>query len=101
MLMELTVIPLARGRSLSADIAELIGLIDQSKLPYKVTEFGTLIEGSWDELLGIAKQCHTAIKGKTDRVLILIRLDDYGDRKDLLSTTIAHVEQHLGRTVRK
>ena len=101
MLMELTVIPLTRGRSLSGDLAEVIGLIDESKLPYKVTEFGTVIEGSWDELIGIAKKCHAAIKKKTDRVLILIRLDDYGDRKDLLSTTVAHVEQHLGRAVKK
>ncbi len=101
MLMELTVIPLARGQSLSGDLAELIRLIDESNLPYKVTEFGTLIEGSWDELMNIAKRCHSAIRQKTDRVLILIRLDDYGDRKDLLATTIAHVEQRLGRTVRK
>ncbi len=101
MLMELTVVPLARGRSLSNDLAEVIGLIDDSKLPYKVTEFGTLIEGSWDELMGIAKKSHTTIRKKTDRVLILIRIDDYGDRKDLLSTTIPHVEQHLGRPVRK
>ena len=101
MLMELTVIPLGRGRSLSGDIAELIGLIDDSGLPYKATEFGTLIEGSWEQLMGVAKKCHTAIRNKTDRVLILIRLDDYGDRTDLLSTTIAHVEQHLGRAVKK
>ena len=101
MLMELTVIPLARGTSLSGDLAEVIGLIDESKLPYKVTEFGTVIEGSWDELMGIAKRCHTAIRKKTDRVLILIRLDDYGDRTDLLSTTISHVEQQLGRAVKK
>ncbi len=101
MLMELTVIPLGRGRSLSGDLAKIVGLIDDSKLPYKVTEFGTLIEGSWEELMDIAKRCHTAIRKKTDRVLVLIRLDDYGDRTDLLSTTIAHVEKHLGRPVKK
>ncbi len=86
MLMELTIIPLARGHSLSADLAEAIGLIDASKLPYKVTDFGTLIEGSWEELMSIARKCHIATGKKTDRVLMLIRLDDYGDRTDLLST---------------
>lgn len=57
MLMELTVIPLARGRSLGDDLAEVIGLIDESKLPYKVTELGTVIEGLWDDLMGVAKKC--------------------------------------------
>ena len=51
--------------------------------------------------MGIAKKCYTTIRRKTDRVLILIRLDDYGDRSDLLSTAVARVEQHLGRTVRE
>lgn len=101
MLMELTVIPLARGRSISADIAELIGLIDESGLSYRVTAFGTLIEGTWEQLMDVAKQCHTAIRKKTDRVLILIRLDDYADRTDLLATAVAHVEDHLGRSVRQ
>src|SRR6185437_4095240 len=74
MLMELTVVPLGRGRSLSADLAELIGRIDQSGLPYRVTPFGTLLEGTWDQLMDVAKECHSAIRKKTDRVLILIRL---------------------------
>jgi uncharacterized protein YqgV (UPF0045/DUF77 family) len=51
MLMELTVIPLARGPSIGADIAELVSIIDESRMPYKVTAFGTLIEGQWDELM--------------------------------------------------
>ena len=62
MLMELTVIPLAHGRSLSAD--------DESGLPYRVTAFGTLIEGEWDGLMDIAKRCHQTIRKKTERVLI-------------------------------
>lgn len=51
--------------------------------------------------MDIAKECHSAIRKKTDRVLILIRLDDYADRTDLLETTVAHVEQALGRSVNK
>ena len=54
-----------------------------------------MVEGSWEELMAIAKACHMAIRKKTDRALILIRLDDYGDRTDLLATTIAHIEQQL------
>lgn len=101
MLMELTIVPLGRGRSLSGDLAELIGRIDQSGLPYRVTPFGTLLEGTWEQLMDIAKECHSAIRQKTDRVLILIRLDDYAERTDLLETTVAHVEQALGRSVNK
>lgn len=101
MLMELTVIPLAGKRSMSADLAEVLGLIDEIGLPYQATAFGTLIEGTWDQLMDTAKKCHTAIRKKTDRVLILIRLDDNAGRTDLLETAVTHVEKQLGRRVRK
>ena len=100
MLMELTIIPLGGKRSISADISQLVGFIGESGLPYQVTAFGTLVEGSWDQLMESAKKCHTAIRKKADRVLILIRLDDYAGRTDLLVTAVAHVEQKLGRSVK-
>ncbi len=48
MLLELSVISLARGRSVSADVADLMKLIDASGLDYRLTAAGTIIEGSWD-----------------------------------------------------
>lgn len=76
MLMDLQIAPLGRGKSTGDDIADLVGLIDESKLPNKVTGLGTLIEGSWDELMNIAKRCHSTIRLKTDRVLLIMRIED-------------------------
>jgi uncharacterized protein (TIGR00106 family) len=101
MLMELTVLPLGRGCSVSRDVADLIGSIDQSGMPYQATAFGTLVEGPLDQLMDIVKRCDTLIRAKADRAVILIRLDDYADRTDLLATSVAHVEQHLGHSVRQ
>ncbi len=101
MLMELTVLPLGRGPSVSSDIADLIGLIDQSGMPYKATAFGTLVEGTLDQLMDVVKRCDTLIRSKADRAVILIRLDDYAGRADLLATSVVHVEQRLGHSVRQ
>ena len=99
--MELTVLPLGRSVSVSSDIADLIGFIDQSGIPYQATAFGTLVEGTLDQLMNIVKKSHELIRAKAPRAVILIRLDDYADRTDLLTTFVAHVEQHLGRDVRQ
>jgi uncharacterized protein (TIGR00106 family) len=99
--MELTVLPLGRGVSVSSDIADLIGLIDQSGMPYKTTAFGTLVEGTLDQLMDIVKRCHTLIRAKAPRAIFLIRLDDYADRTDLLATSVEHVERHLGHSLRQ
>lgn len=101
MVMELTIIPLGRGRSISADIADLVSIIENSGLDYRMTAFGTLVEGSWDQLTALAKQCHFEVRKKTERVLTMIRLDDYGARTGEIEGAVSRVERKLGRTVRK
>jgi len=46
MLLELSVIPLGRGRSISADLADLVKIIDASGLDYRLTAAGTILEGT-------------------------------------------------------
>ncbi len=45
MLLELSVIPLARGRSISADIVDLVKIIDRSGVDYRLTAAGQLSRG--------------------------------------------------------
>ncbi len=101
MVMELTIIPLGRGRSISGDIANLVKTIEGSGLDYRMTAFGTLVEGDWDQLVALAKECHFAVRNKTERVLTMMRIDDYGERAGEIEGAVKRVEQKLGRAVRK
>ena len=99
--MELTIIPLGRGRSISGDLAELVRIIEGSSLDYRMTAFGTLVEGDWDQLVRLARECHFVVRSKTERVLTMIRIDDYGERVGEIEGAVKRVEQKLRRTVRK
>jgi uncharacterized protein (TIGR00106 family) len=101
MLLELSVIPLGRGRSISADIADLVKIIDASRLDYRLTAAGTIIEGGWDQLMDVAQKCHAEMRKKTGRVITFMKIDDYDDRAGRLSEAIASVEGKLGRAVKK
>lgn len=101
MLLELSVIPLGRGRSISADIAGLVKIIQASGLDYRVTATCTIIEGGWDELMALAHECHTEMRRKSERVITLIKLDDYGDRTGRLIGAVASVEAKVGKPLRK
>ena len=101
MLLELSVIPLGRGRSISADIVDLVRIIDASGLDYQLTAAGTIIEGGWDQLMEVARKCHTEMRQKTGRVITFMKLDDYADRAGRLTGAIASVEGKLGRSVKK
>ena len=101
MLMELSIIPAGRGRSVSAEIAEVIKIIDASGLDYRLTPMATMIEGSLDELMNLAKTCHQNIRGRNDRVITLIKLDDYEQRKGRLVAAVKSVEDKVGKSVKQ
>ncbi len=101
MLLELSVIPLGRGRSLSADIADALKVVEASRLDYRLTAAGTIIEGTWDQLMDVAKKCHTTLRQKTERVIMLMKVDDYEERTGRLTAAVESVETKLGRKVKK
>ena len=101
MLLELSVLPLGRGRSISSDIAHLVKIIDTSGLDYRLTAAGTIIEGSWDQLVDVARKCHVEMRKKTERVITFMKMDDYGERTGRLTAVVASVEGKVGRPVKK
>lgn len=101
MLMELIVIPLGRGPSVSGDVADLLKIIDSSGLDYRLTATGTNVEGTWDQLLGVARQCHQKMRKKTSRVVTTIKIDDYAERTGRLSAMVKSVESKAGKTLKK
>ena len=101
MLLELSVIPLGRGRSISADLADLMKIIDASGLDYRLTAAGTILEGTWDQVMDVAKKCHSEMLGKTERVITLMKVDDYAQRTGRLPAAVASVEQKTGKPLKK
>jgi uncharacterized protein (TIGR00106 family) len=81
MLAELEIVPVGTASaSLSALLAEVAKLIDRSGLDYRVGPMGTVIEGDWDRVMQLAKQCHQQALGASQRVLTTIRIDDRKDK---------------------
>ena len=101
MLLELSVIPLGRGRSISADIADLVKIIDTSGLDYRLTAAGTILEGSWEQLMDLAQKCHTEMRTKTERVVTFMKVDDYAEHTGRLTAAVASVEKKVGKPLKK
>ena len=101
MLLEMSIVPLGRGRSISSDVADLVKIIDASGLEYRLTAAGTVIEGEWDQLMKLAKECHGEMRKKTERVITFMKVDDYADRRGPLLAAVESVEEKLGKRVKK
>lgn len=79
----------------------MVKIIEARHLDYHLTATGMIIEGTWDQLMAVAHKCHTETRSKTERVITLMKLDDYEDRTGRLTVAVASVEAKVGRPVRK
>lgn len=101
MLVEFSIVPLGAGSSVSAEVAEVLQLVVSSGLPYKVNPMGTVVEGSWNQVLGLIKKCHLLMRRHEERVLTRILIDDREGRTGMISSKIRSVEKKIGKTLKK
>lgn len=101
MLFEFSIIPLGIGPALSEQVAAILKIVDESGLPYKVNPMGTVVEGEWDEVMGLIRRCERAAMEKCERVLIRIDIDDRKGVKDTIQGKVKAVEKRLGRELKK
>ena len=97
MLVELSIIPLGGDAHLSDEIAEALKIIDASGLPYQLTPAGTCIEGEWDELIPLIRQCHNRVREMAPHVITMIKIEDDQGERDKLTRNVASVEEKVGR----
>ncbi|MGA8595391.1 MAG: thiamine-binding protein [Bryobacteraceae bacterium] len=60
-----------------------------------------MIEGTWDQVMDVATRCHLEIRAKSERVLTMMRFNDYGQRSGEIEGALNRVEKKLGRPVKK
>jgi uncharacterized protein (TIGR00106 family) len=101
MLIELSITPLGRGTHLSKDLAEILKIIDDSEVRYCLTPFGTCLEGEWDQVMEIAKRCHSQARSVSKHVMTTIRIEDEDGVNDKLIANVAAVERAAGRKLQR
>jgi uncharacterized protein (TIGR00106 family) len=103
MLAELEIVPIGtKSAGLSAHLAVVADLIDKSGLEYRVGPMSTVVEGTWDQVMQLAKRCHEALLGSADRVMTTIRIDDRRDKPGpRMAGKVQSLEQALGRALKR
>jgi uncharacterized protein (TIGR00106 family) len=101
MLAEFSIIPIGVGSSIGDLIAEVMKIVDESGLPYKINPMGTVVEGEWDEVMGVVRKCHAAVLQTGDRVVTTISIDDRKGKPQRIDSKVQSVEKRIGRELRK
>jgi len=93
--------PVGTGLHVGDAVADAVRIVEDSGLDHQVTAMGTLVEGDWDEVMGVIRRCMDALHEHSGRVTCLIKLDDFVGRTGTLAAKVRSVEEALGHEVRK
>ena len=101
MLADLVIVPIGNGAHTSAALAHVLKIIKESGLPYQLTPASTCIEGTWDEIMAVAKRCHAAVHADSPHLLTMLRLEEDAGEANKLAENIAAVEEEAGESFKK
>ncbi|HEV2688576.1 MAG TPA: MTH1187 family thiamine-binding protein [Bryobacteraceae bacterium] len=100
LLAEISMWPMDKGESVGHYVARLLDVIDRSGLPYKLGPLGTCIEGDFDAVMAVIKQCHEALAADCNRIACTIKMDWRKGSVGAMEKKVKSVEQKVGRKLR-
>jgi uncharacterized protein (TIGR00106 family) len=99
MLVSFALFPTDKGESVSKYVAKTINIVDKSGLPYRTSAMSTAVEGSWDRVFKVLKKCRNAMVKESNRVYMVITIDDRKGAKNRLTGKVNRIEQRLKRKI--
>ena len=100
-LLEMSIVPLGQGESVSKYVAQCVDLVDRSGLNYELHAMGTIIEGELPQVLTLMQQCIEQVALSSNRVTCTAKIDYRQGATGSLQAKITSVEQKLGRSVKQ
>ena len=99
-LLEFSMSPLGKGESVGKYVARSLEIVDKSGVDYRLNPMGTVLEGDWDDVFGVVKQCFERMKKDCNRISCSIKVDYRKGAKGRLSGKVMSVEKRLGRKLK-
>jgi uncharacterized protein (TIGR00106 family) len=95
MIAAFSITPLGVGDSVSGSVAEAVRIVRDSGLPNETNAMFTNVEGEWDEVMALIKECVMKVGESAPRVSVVIKLDHRPGVTDGLHAKVAAVEERL------
>jgi len=100
-LAQVSIFPVGSGESVSKYVARSLGIVENSGLPYTVGSMGTCIEGEWEDVFKVVKDCFDKMASDNNRVYMVLTCDMRKGREGALTQKIDSLEKKLGHELKK
>ncbi|MEN0067008.1 MAG: MTH1187 family thiamine-binding protein [Myxococcota bacterium] len=95
-IVDLCVVPVGVGTSVSAYVAACQKVLEEAGLAHQMHAYGTNIEGPWDEVMAAVKRCHEVVHEMgAPRITSTLKVGTRTDREQTMSDKIESVERKL------
>ena len=78
----------------------ILDVIDKSGVPYQLTPMGTILEGSYDEVMQVVGDCFRALEPDCPRIGLTLKMDYRAGTQSRLKSKVESMERHVGRKLR-
>jgi len=96
MIIELSIIPIGVGTSLSKYVACVMRVVQDSGLKYESHSMGTNIECGWDDIVPLIKKCHDELnKMGVERISTSLRISERTDKPYTMEGKMISLEEKL------
>ena len=97
-IVDVCVVPLGVGVSVSEYIAQCQRVIEASGLKHQMLPYGTNIEGEWEAVFATVKACHQAVHDMgAPRITTTIKLGTRTDREQTMQDKMDSVHEKLAQ----
>jgi len=99
-LLEFTMSPTGKGESLSPYVSRVLKIIDDSGISYRLTPMGTILEGDWDEVMAVVRDCFFELKRDCPRIGVHLKIDYREGSKSRMNSKIESLEKKIGKKLK-
>lgn len=100
-LLEFSMSPLDKGESVGAYVARSLEIIDKSGVNYRLNPMGTVLEGDWDTVFNVVRDCYQRMSQDCERISVSIKVDARKGKENRLEGKIESIERRLGHPLQK
>lgn len=95
MLVAFSVTPLGAGEAVGELVADAVRVVRESGLPNQTDAMFTMIEGEWDEVMGVVKRATDVVLASAPRASVVIKADIRPGVTGAMTAKVEAVERYL------
>ncbi len=94
----LAIFPLGQSERLGEFVARVLDIIDESGLDYCLGPMGTALEGEFDRVMEVTRQCMKEVEKDNDRVYMSLTIDNRKGVDGRLEGKVKSVKRAMSST---